>query len=209
MASIQFPRFIRLLPLCSLILAACTLPDNTEKGDVSATSAGWKAQTQHINQLQRYQTRGSFAYIGATQKTYARFFWQQYSPDSYKLLLTNPVGSTELELIVKDGQTQLTDNKGQKYYSDDPDSMIYQLTGMAIPMENLRQWIVGLPGDAQSYAISNQYHLKTLNWSQGMEKWKVTYQSYDEKVSPQLPNRLDIEQGDNRIKLKMDSWTLN
>lgn len=209
MAAIQFPRFIRLLPLCSLILAACTLPDNTEKGDVSATSAGWKAQTQHINQLQRYQTRGSFAYIGATQKTYARFFWQQYSPDSYKLLLTNPVGSTELELIVKDGQTQLTDNKGQKYYSDDPDSMIYQLTGMAIPMENLRQWIVGLPGDAQSYAISNQYHLKALNWSQGMEKWKVTYQSYDEKVSPQLPNRLDIKQGDNRIKLKMDSWTLN
>lgn len=130
-------------------------------------------------------------------------------PDNYKLLLTNPVGSTELELIVKDGQTQLTDNKGQKYYSDDPDSMIYQLTGMTIPMENLRQWIVGLPGDAQSYAISNQYHLKALSWAQGMEKWKVTYQSYDEKVSPQLPNRLDIEQGDNRIKLKMDSWTLN
>ncbi|HDU8584159.1 lipoprotein localization protein LolB [Morganella morganii] len=209
MASIQLPRFIRLLPLCSLILAACTLPDNTEKGDVSATSAGWKAQTEQINQLQRYQTRGSFAYIGTTQKTYARFFWQQYSPDNYKLLLTNPVGSTELELIVKDGQTQLTDNKGQKYYSDDPDSMIYQLTGMTIPMENLRQWIVGLPGDAQSYAISNQYHLKALSWAQGMEKWNVTYQSYDEKVSPQLPNRLDIEQGDNRIKLKMDSWTLN
>lgn len=209
MALIQLPRVIRLLPLCSLILAACTLPDTAEKGDVSATSAGWKNHVEKVNNLTRYQTRGSFAYIGENQKTYARFFWQQYSADSYKLLLTNPVGSTELELIVRDGQTQLTDNKGQKHYSDDPDNMIYQLTGMTIPMENLRQWITGLPGDAQSYAISNEYHLKALTWSQGMEKWKVSYQSYDDKTSPQLPDRLDIEQGSNRIKLKMDSWTLN
>ena len=63
-------------------------------------------------------------------------------------------------------------------------------------------------GDAQSYAISNQYHLKALSWAQGMEKWKVTYQSYDEK-SPATAEPPDIEQGDNRIKLKMDSWTLN
>ena len=148
--------------------------------------AGWKAQTEQINQLQRYQTRGSFAYIGTTtQKTYARFFWQQYSLTTIKpSLLTNPVGSTELELIVKTDRLQLTDNKGQKYYSDDPDSMIYQADRYDHPwMENLRQWIVGLPGDAQSYAISNQYHLKALSWPyrHGKGKSQISLSSHDEK----------------------------
>ena len=206
MASIQLPRFIRLLPLCSLILAACTLPDNTEKGDVSATSAGWKAQTEQINQLQRYQTRGSFAYIGTTQKTYARFFWQQTGQDNYRLLLLNPLGSTELELIAKPGEAQITDNKGQHYTATDAEEMIGKLTGMPIPLNSLRQWILGLPGEATDYTLDDQYRLSQVNYTQNGKTWKVVYSAYDSKSKPSLPSNMELTQGSQRIKLKMDNW---
>jgi outer membrane lipoprotein LolB len=42
--------------------------------------------------------RGAFAYLSDEQKVYARFFWQQTGQDRYRLLLTNPLGSTELSL---------------------------------------------------------------------------------------------------------------
>ncbi|PQQ39820.1 lipoprotein localization factor LolB, partial [Photorhabdus luminescens] len=37
--------------------------------------------------------------------------------------------------------------------------------------------------------------------------WQVNYQSYDTSTTPALPNRLELIQGDRRIKLKMDNWT--
>ncbi len=197
----------RLLPLASLVLAACTSP--TPSGPaVSVTSPEWRQHQQQVQQLSQYQTRGAFAYLSDKQKVYARFFWQQTSPQDYRLLLTNPLGSTELELRVASGVAQLTDNQGRRYVSDNPQEMIQQLTGMSIPLEDLRQWILGLPGEAEILKLDPQSRLSQLTFRQDNAVWTVDYQSYDNKVTPSLPNRLELQQGDNRIKLKMDDWTV-
>jgi len=36
----------------------------------------------------------------------------------------------------------------------------------------------------------------------------VTIQDYDSKTTPPLPANLELREGDQRIKLRMDSWTL-
>ncbi len=87
-------------------------------------------------------------------KVYARFFWQQTGQDRYRLLLTNPLGSTELSLTAQPGSVQLIDNKGQTYTATDAEEMIGRLTGMPIPLNSLRQWIIGLPGDATDYSLT-------------------------------------------------------
>ncbi len=95
---------LRLIPLASLVLTACTL---TKPGPAtSPTSPQWLAHEQAVQQLEQYQTRGAFAYLTDQKKVYARFFWQQYTPDRYRLLLTNPLGSTELELNVQKSVVQ-------------------------------------------------------------------------------------------------------
>jgi len=199
---------LRLLPLASLVLAACSI--NAPKGPAtSPTSPQWREHEAQVKQLEHYQTRGAFAYISDRQKVYARFFWQQYSPDSYRLLLTNPLGSTEMELKVQSGVAQITNNQGKKYTSDNPDEMIQKLTGMSIPLANLRLWMLGLPGDESDFTLDSQYRLSKVNYSQNGLKGSVVYQSYSDDVIPSLPDRLELTQGDQRIKLKMDSWTLN
>ena len=199
---------LRLLPLASLVLAACSI--NAPKGPAtSPTSPQWREHEAQVKQLEHYQTRGAFAYISDRQKVYARFFWQQYSPDSYRLLLTNPLGSTEMELKVQSGVAQITNNQGKKYTSDNPDEMIQKLTGMSIPLANLRLWMLGLPGDESDFTLVSQYRLSKVNYSQNGLKGSVVYQSYSDDVIPSLPDRLELTQGDQRIKLKMDSWTLN
>ncbi|GBU13740.1 lipoprotein localization factor [Enterobacterales bacterium] len=199
---------LRLLPLASLVLAACSI--NAPKGPAtSPTSPQWREHEAQVKQLEHYQTRGAFAYISDRQKVYARFFWQQYSADSYRLLLTNPLGSTEMELKVQSGIAQITNNQGKKYTSDNPDEMIQKLTGMSIPLANLRLWMLGLPGDESDFTLDSQYRLSKVNYSQNGLKGNVVYQSYSDDVIPSLPDRLELTQGDQRIKLKMDSWTLN
>ncbi len=134
-------RLIRLLPLAALVLTACSV--TTPKGPgKSPDSPQWRQHQQDVRNLNQYQTRGAFAYISDQQKVYARFFWQQTGQDRYRLLLTNPLGSTELELNAQPGNVQLVDNKGQRYTADDAEEMIGKLTGMPIPLNSLRQWIL-------------------------------------------------------------------
>ncbi|MGJ0622759.1 lipoprotein insertase outer membrane protein LolB [Xenorhabdus bovienii] len=196
----------RLLPLSAVLLTACTVTQ-PPTGTGSANSPQWHTREQQLQKLKNYQTRGSFAYLANEKKVYARFFWQQYSPDNYKLLLLNPLGTTELELFVQPNMIQLTDNKGKKYLSDTPEALIYQLTDMNIPLNNLKNWIIGLPGDAKDFQLDENYLLKSVSSKKNGEIWKVNYQGYDASTMPALPNRLELTQGKNRIKLKMDNWT--
>lgn len=68
---------------------------------------------------------------------------------------------------------QLVDNKGQRYTADDAEEMIGKLTGMPIPLNSLRQWILGLPGDATDYTLDDQYRLSEVNYHQTVKtgKW--------------------------------------
>jgi len=201
-------RLIRLIPLASVLLAACGLTPEPQAPGQSPTSPQWRDHQQTVEKITHYQTRGAFAYLSEQQKVYARFNWQQTAPDRYRLLLTNPLGSTELQLDQQGQVAQIVDNKGKRYVSNDAATMISQLTGMAIPLDNLRQWILGLPGDATDYSLDDQYRLRELNYSQDGKQWHVTYQGYDNKQNPELPSNLELQEGSQRIKLKMDSWTV-
>lgn len=199
------PRLIRLLPLAALILTACSI--NAPQGPGKSPDAPqWRQHEQQVRQLNQYQTRGAFAYLSDEQKVYARFFWQQTGQERYRLLLTNPLGSTELELNAQPGSVELVDNKGQHYTDTNAEEMIAKLTGMPIPLNSLRQWILGLPGDATDYTLDEQYRLSTLNYRQNGKNWKVTYSSYDSKTQPALPSNMELTDGSQRIKLKMDNW---
>ncbi|MFE8149831.1 lipoprotein insertase outer membrane protein LolB [Brenneria goodwinii] len=198
-------RCLRLLPLASVLLTACSLHQPTSPGK-SPTSPEWQQHQQKVQQLSQYQTRGSFAYISDSKKLYARFYWEESSSQRYRLLLTNPLGSTELELRAQPGSVQIADNQGKRYVGKDAEDMVRQLTGMAIPLNNLRQWIIGLPGDASDFSLDDRFLLNKVNYRQGDQNWSVSYQSYNQKVNPPLPESLELTQGEQRIKLKMDNW---
>ncbi len=206
----------------------CTLASSGKpKGPgKSPDSPQWRQHQQDVRNLNQYQTRGAFAYISDQQHVYARVFWQQPGQDRYRLLLTNPLGSTDLELNAQPGNVQLVDNKGQRYTaddaeemigkltgmpiplntSDDAEEMIGKLTGMPIPLNSLRQWILGLPGDATDYKLDDQYRLSELTSSQNGKNWKVVYGGYDTKTQPAMPANMELTDGGQRIKLKMDNW---
>ncbi|HDF2355298.1 TPA: lipoprotein localization protein LolB [Klebsiella michiganensis] len=198
-------RLFRLLPLASLVLTACAI--NAPKGPgKSPDSPQWRQHQQDVRNLNQFQTRGAFAYLSDEQKVYARFFWQQTGQDRYRLLLTNPLGSTELSLTAQPGSVQLIDNKGQTYTATDAEEMIGRLTGMPIPLNSLRQWIIGLPGEATDYSLDDQYRLRELNYTQNGKTWHVTYGGYASDTKPSLPANMELNDGSQRIKLKMDNW---
>jgi len=198
-------RLKHLLPLASLVLTACVTNSPTGPGK-SPDSPEWRQHQQAVQKITQYQTRGAFAYLADDRKIYARFNWQQTNPERYRLLLTNPLGSTELELNVLPDQVQLTTGNGDRYTTKDAEQTLARLSGMPIPLNSLRQWILGLPGEATDYRLDDKYQLKELSYQQNGKTWKVVYSSYDNNINPALPSNMELSTGTLRIKLKMDNW---
>lgn len=197
-----------LLPLASLVLTACSYHSSTDPV-ITPDAPQWREHQQAVQKITQYQTRGAFAYLTEDQKIYARFNWQQTNPERYRLLLTNPLGSTELELNVTPEQVQLTTSDGQRHTTADAEKTLTQLTGMPIPLNSLRQWILGLPGEATDYRLDSKYQLKELHYKQNGKTWKVVYSSYDNTRVPALPSNMELSSGSLRIKLKMDNWAVS
>lgn len=197
----------RLLPLASFLLTSCNIhpPSSPTKNQISFA---WHNHRELISQLSHYQTRGAFAYISNKQKIYARFNWQQHSMECYRLLFTNLLGFTEMDLTVQPSVTHLINNQGKHYISNNPEMMIANLAGIDIPLHNLRQWMLGLPGDATDFTFDAHGYLSTLSYQDNNKKWTVNYQEYHNDTVPALPATLELRHGETRIKLKIDRWRL-
>lgn len=200
-------KFILIL---SIFLSSCTFNKKliTQKNRLTINKL-WITHQQKLNKLKKFEIRGNFTYIGIDNKTYAKFFWQQYNYSNYRLLLTNPLGTTELELNVTPKAIKLMDKTGKEYINNHPAHMIYELTGMEIPTENLSDWLIGLPTNSISFTLNENGLLKTIKYRKNRKIWHLNYLSYHKNRELNLPSRLEIRQGKQRINLKMDAWTIN
>ncbi|WP_457913951.1 lipoprotein insertase outer membrane protein LolB [Candidatus Gillettellia adelgis] len=190
----------------SLLVISCTTTQTIEL-ITNANSPQWHIHQKALQKLRTYQIRGSIIYLSDTKKIYAHFFWQQYSSEHYCLQLINPFGNTELTLHILQNRVQLVDRQGKSYTGDNAEEMIYRISGMVVPLRNLRQWILGLPGESNNFTLDNHYHLSKLTYKKDLENWTVEYKQYSRAIAPTLPNELELTHCNQRIKLKINNWT--
>ncbi|WP_158367410.1 lipoprotein insertase outer membrane protein LolB [Candidatus Williamhamiltonella defendens] len=208
--------FYRLLPLSVLLLAACSALKAPEFSSVlknHIASDQWQEYQHQLKQIQQFQIQGSVAYFSNKKKASARFFWQQYSPKNYHLLLMSHLGQTAFELKVTNGHVDMAKYKDQGEIKGDAEEILFKLTGIPIPLEHLSRWIIGASSDADEIILNRQSCLKMLIHHKKEQTWKVYYQDYNTKITPILPERLELylispNHQDQRITLKINHWIL-
>lgn len=196
----------------SLLVSACHLTNtNTSSvpnANISQSSGPWLDHKKSLENLLTYQARGKFAYIATGKTTSANFAWYQRSQNEYRLSLTTPFGGRVVELNVTPNLTQLTDDRDRIHINSDAQALIYELTGMQIPLNNLRQWLIGLPGESTDYRLDENYRLSQLNFTENGLNWQVNYLNYNTNMQPALPSDIELTQGGQKIKLRISAWEL-
>ncbi|WP_158379853.1 lipoprotein insertase outer membrane protein LolB [Candidatus Williamhamiltonella defendens] len=208
--------FYRLLPLSVLLLAACSAFKAPEFSSVlknHIVSDQWQEYQHQLKQIQQFQIQGSVAYFSNKKKASARFFWQQYSPKNYHLLLMSHLGQTAFELKVTNGRVDMAKYKDQGEIKGDAEEILFKFTGIPIPLEDLSRWIIGASSDADEIILNHQSCLKMLIHHTKEQTWKVYYQAYNTKITPILPERLELylispNHQDQRMTLKINHWIL-
>lgn len=189
------------------LLSACSKPHSTHPSAINSTSPQWLERQQQLAHLAAFQLQGSFGYIGKT-RIYARFNWQQQSTDRYRLILTSTIGSRALQLDKQRTLVTLLDSESKRYVGHEAEPLLNQLTGMQIPLDNLRQWMLGLPGKAQHYQLNAQAQLIHAEYRENNQCWRVNISSYNTKLNPALPESMEVSTTTQRIKLHIDNWKL-
>lgn len=191
---------MRLVLMClTLLLAACArqaLPPQYDQ-------ATWQAQRQKLEQLTHWSLTGRLAIITADSKGSARLFWEQQGED-YRLNLSNMLGNRIMEMHKQGNRVEIIDDKGVRHDSNDPGLLIYRLTGWQLPVEQLPDWIKGLPGRGD-FSLGADGRLEEVRDSD----WTLHYLSFLPQQGWLLPERIQLAGPATQLKLAINQWRLN
>lgn len=189
-------------PLVLSLLAGCA-----QQAPI-ATTTDWAIHEKSLNNLSRYDAKGKLGYKAPKLRFGGNMIWQT-TPSSDKLLLTNFLGKTLLKLDATPKMTTLVDYDGKQHSDTDASGLVRELTGINLPIEQMRDWLIGLPTAADTYQLNHQNRVAYLAKHIDGQTWEMDYQEYDYSIYPSLPKRMVLTQGTQQITLIINKWDIH
>ncbi|MGF1683660.1 lipoprotein insertase outer membrane protein LolB [Photobacterium minamisatsumaniensis] len=188
-------------PFLFSLLAGCA----TQPPPQSTTD--WESHEAKLRELNTYQAKGKLGYKGS-QRFGANLIWDT-QPNNDHLLLTNFLGSTLLKLDASPDKVTLVNHEGKTFHGTDASALILELTGINLPIAQMRDWLIGLPTAADTYQLNNEGRVGYLAKQIDNQYWQLDYNEYDYTVSPSLPKRMVLSTTGVTITLIIHNWSIN
>ncbi|MDZ7662060.1 lipoprotein insertase outer membrane protein LolB [Thiohalophilus sp.] len=165
-----------------------------------------EARQQQLDALDSWRVKGRVAIINGTEAWHLNVIWRQQD-DEYHIELWGPFGSGRVQLEGDAQGVRLVDSHRRTYYARDPESLLYEHTGVKMPVSGLRYWILGLTDPQQDQQQPRRDERDRLaSVQQG--SWYVNFRRYTRLGQVVLPDRLWVDKDDLQVKLVVDDWQL-
>jgi len=167
------------------------------------------AREQRLAALERYSVGGSFGYRDERQYLSAALDWRR-DGDALALSLRAPLGLGRLDVrqdargarVVRSGREALTGPSAAP--------LLRTALGLAapVPLDQLGDWIRGLPGSAASEVERDEAgRLRTLVYRDATgQRWRTTVRRYREVGGLWLPSLLTAVSGERQLRLALVDW---
>jgi len=201
--SLSYRRLLGYLALAGgVLLNACaTRPPVTGPAPESA----WLQHRASLEALSDWQARGRVAIRRDDDGWNAGFDWQQ-SGDSYRIRLRGPFGQGGIELHGDRAGVWLQRENEAPVYARSVDRLLQDETGWRLPVQGLRDWLLGLPVAEQSSVLDwdGQGRLHSLQ----QDGWSIDYRRYRGVGEQQLPEKLQLQRDQVQVRVVVDEWQL-
>lgn len=178
----------------------------------STTNVEWQTHQQRLASIDGYQSTGKLGYISPEQRQSLNFQWS-YSADLTQLRLTTFLGQTALNLKATPQGATVETYDDQRYSAPTSQALIQRLTGLNIPVEQLNDWMLGRPTQADDYQLSETNTLARLTKQVGLQTWQLDYLTYQDVqyggTALPLPKKIKLTQGNISINLFISNWNLS
>ncbi|WP_305837609.1 lipoprotein insertase outer membrane protein LolB [Photobacterium leiognathi] len=193
-------RNIAFIAITFALLSGCAqTPQDTQKVD-------WKTHQTQLKRLTDYQAKGVFGFYSPEQRIQLTFNWKNHN-DEYQLILIK-MFKTVLNLNSKPNNVTLVDPDGKTYHGTDATQLVKEITGLQLPLSQMRDWLIGLPTGADTYQLNNNDQVAYLAKDINGQVWEMHYNTYNDQ-SPALPTQMILSQGELQVRIKISQWLAN
>ncbi|MGY0634263.1 lipoprotein insertase outer membrane protein LolB [Luteimonas sp. A478] len=142
-----------------------------------------------------------------------RLEWWQAERE-YRVMLRAPVTRQGWSLSAGPGGARIDGLDGGPLQGPDPMELLYEATGMEVPIAALAAWAAGTRADQATFGAAQlefSAEGRLVRIRQG--GWTIDYVRWQPPEGPgaeatALPARIDAERGQARVRLMVDEWSL-
>ena len=185
--------------LAILLLSGCSVQPRVTSGVVD-----WQGHSRQVGQLHQWQVQGKLGFKSANQGGTANLNWSQ-NQQQYQLSFRGPLGAGSATLIGNSTMAQL--RQDNKLYTDLPEKLAIQLTGVPIPVDALSWWARGLPSPNKSepYNLVTTADGTAASFTQA--GWQLAFSRYSLTPEGTLPRKIIGQHGGHSFKLVISRWS--
>lgn len=186
-------RALTLMGCCALAACATTRPP-------PAPTTPWEQRLVDLQSAANWQLDGRAAVAFGSQGWQATLSWRQ-SGGMAELHLSGPFGVGAM--VIKQDDNGLSLNGSPS--SDAVLAQVQDKLGFDLPIENLHDWLLGVPDPGASSDFIRNGQGRAQSFSQA--GWHVAYEKYIPVGMDLLPARLTLTRADVRVRIIIDHWT--
>jgi len=163
--------------------------------------APWDQRMADLQHASAWQLGGRAAVALGKQGWQASLDWRQQGEAS-EVHLAGPLGAGALVLKLTPAGLSLNGAPP----SGDQMAQLQERLGFALPIDELRYWLLGVPAPGSAFELTRNSQDRALNLAQ--EGWSVEYDRYMPNGKDVLPTRLVLRREDARVRIAVDHWVL-
>lgn len=160
------------------------------------------ADRQRLGAVESWRLAGRIAVHTEGDAWTADLEWY-HGPEGDRMDLTGPFAQRAATIRYRSRYIAFDAADGTHAESDDPDALLLERLGFAVPLDALRYWVLGLPrpGDA---VIRPDVPTGEEGFDQA--GWALRYAGYRREGEWVLPRKMTARRGAVTLKLVVDNW---
>lgn len=206
-------------PVCSLLravvmispllLAACQSP-GPKPGDSGNTANPQLVAEREakLHKLDEFQFSGGLGIWTDEESLTARVLWHQ-SAESLQLDLSAPLGIGDVRLQETPDRVTLTRGSKTIARGNTADEVLQRGLNLAapVPVQQLAQWVRGLPGQAESVSRDSAGKIVSLYFNDALgTRWQARFKQYQRFNELTVPALITASGGPYSVRLKLKDW---
>ena len=153
----------------------------------------------HLYLLKKWAFQGRIALSDGKESWSANIIWT-HTEGKDEIKLSGFLGQGAAVITVTD-QMVIINRGGEKpKQSTQIEEFVQQQLGVFVPVKALRFWVLGLVNPATPYVEKGDGFMQS--------DWDVHYLQMQNLGEEWLPRKIGVEQGEAKLKLFIDQWTL-
>lgn len=157
------------------------------------------SERTHLYLLKKWAFDGRISLSDGKESWSASIVWA-HTEGKDEIKLSGPLGQGAAVITLTDKLVTINRGDEKPKQSTQVEEFIQQQLGVFVPVRALRFWVLGLINPASPYFEKGDGFRQS--------NWDVHYLQMQNLGNEWLPRKIGVEQGDAKLKLFIDQWTL-